>query len=96
MHIESSGGIGSFSQMLCRYETKIVAACPVDSKPDVYDATFESDDTIRCEAIIAACGKYATEAAYQEAITADLARELRCRVVTVGYHSGVKTTVSAP
>lgn len=82
--------------MQCRYETRIVAACPVDSKPDVYDATFESDDTIRCEDILNAIGKFATEKAYQESITSDLARELRCKVTTVGYHSGVKTTVIAP
>lgn len=82
--------------MECRYETRIVAACPVDSKPDVYEATFESDDTIRCEAILDAIGKYATEKAYQEVITAELARELRCRVTTIGYHSGVRTTVIAP
>lgn len=82
--------------MRCTYETRIVAACPVDAKPDVYDATFESDDTIRCEDIIAAIGKYATEKAFQEVITVELARELRCRVTTVGYHSGVKTTVVAP
>lgn len=82
--------------MICRYETKIVAACPVDDKPDVYDATFESDDTIRCEAIIEAIGRWATEKAYQEIITAELARSLRCRVTTIGYHSGIKTTVVAP
>jgi len=82
--------------MLCKYETRIVAACPVDDKPDLYEATFESDDTIRCEDILKAIGRWATEKAYQEVITAELARELRCRVVTVGYHSGVKTTVSAP
>lgn len=82
--------------MLCKYETRIVAACPVDDKPDVYDATFESDDTIRCEDILSAIGRWATEKAYQETITAELARSLRCRVTTVGYHSGIKTTVSAP
>jgi hypothetical protein len=82
--------------MICTYQTRIVAACPVDDKPDVYDATFISDDTIRCEDILAAVARYATEKAYQEIITADLSRELRCRVITVGFHSGVKTTVEAP
>jgi hypothetical protein len=82
--------------MHCKYEMKIVAACPVDSKPDIYEATFESDDTIQVEQIIAAVGKYATEKAYQEVITADLARQLRCKVTTLGHHSGVKTTVVAP
>jgi len=82
--------------MQCRYETRIVAQCPVDGGADVYEATFESDDTIRCEEILAAIGKLATERVYQEAITASLARDLRCKVTTVGYHSGVKTTVVAP
>jgi len=82
--------------MICKYETRIVAACPTDGKPDVYDATFISDDTIQCERILDATQKYATEKAFQEIITADLARELRCKVITVGYHSGVKTTVEAP
>jgi hypothetical protein len=82
--------------MICRYETRIVALCPVDSGNDIYDAVFEAEDTIRCEDIVEAIGRYATEKAYQEVITADLARRLRCKVTTVGYHSGVKTTVSAP
>lgn len=82
--------------MICKYETRIVAACPVDDKPDVYEATFISDDTVQVERILEAVAKYATEKAYQEIITADLARQLRCRVITVGYHSGVKTTVEAP
>lgn len=84
------------TSMICKYETRIIAACPVDKQPDVYDATFISDDTIKCELILEAIGPYATESAYQEVITADLARKLRCRVITVGYHSGVKTTVEAP
>jgi hypothetical protein len=82
--------------MLCRYELRIVAACPVDNGNDVYETVVESDDTIRVEDILEAVGRYATEKAYQEVITADLARRLRCRVTTVGYHSGVKTTVIAP
>jgi hypothetical protein len=82
--------------MICRYETRILAACPADGLPDVYEATFISDDTIQCERILEAVAKYATEKMFQEQITADLARELRCKVITVGYHSGVKTTVEAP
>ncbi len=37
--------------MICKYEARIVAACPEDGKPDVYDATFISEDTIKCERI---------------------------------------------
>lgn len=68
----------------------------MDGGPDIYEAVFESDDTIRCEDILNEIGKFATEKAFQEAITANLARRLRCKVTTVGYHSGVKTTVVAP
>lgn len=82
--------------MICKYETTIVAACPSDGKPDVYEATFISDDTIMCERILEATRGWATVKAFQETMTADLARELRCKVITVGYHSGVKTTVEAP
>lgn len=82
--------------MICTYETRIIAACPMDGGPDVYEATFTSDDTIKCEAILEAIAPYAVEKAFQEQITADLARKLRCTVKTVGFHSGVKTTVIAP
>lgn len=82
--------------MLCRYETRIVAACPVDDRPDVYEAVFESETTILVEDIIKAISKYATEKAYQEQITSDLARDLRCKVSTTGFHSGIKTSVVAP
>lgn len=84
------------AQMICRYETRLVAACPVDDKPDVYDVTFESADTIPVERILEAMQPYAERKAYQEDITAELARELKCHVTSVGYHSGVKTTVQAP
>lgn len=82
--------------MICKYEITIVAACPTDSKPDIYEATFISDKVIMCEAILDAIKPYATEKIYQERLTAELARELKCRVSTVGHHSGVKTTVDAP
>ena len=82
--------------MKCTYDTRIVAACPVDDRPDVYEVTLESDGTIEVERILAAIARYATEKKFQEDITAELARELRCNVRTVGWHSGVKTTVIAP
>ena len=82
--------------MICRYETRIVAACPVDDRADVYDATFESEACIAVEDIVAAIKPYAERKAFQETITEELARLLKCRVVTIGYHSGVRTTVQAP
>jgi hypothetical protein len=82
--------------VICRYETRIVAACPVDDRPDVYDVTFEAAGTIPCEEIVAAVARFADRKVYQEDITAGLARDLRCKVTTVGFHSGIKTTVIAP
>lgn len=82
--------------MICTYQTRIIATCPTDGRPDVYEATLVSEATIEVERILEAIAPYATEAAFQEGITASLARALRCKVVTVGYHSGVKTTVEAP
>lgn len=82
--------------MICTYETRISAACPMDGQPDIYEATFTSENTIKCEDILEAIAPYAVEKAFQEQITSDLARKLRCTVKTVGYHSGVKTTVIAP
>lgn len=82
--------------MICVYEARISAACPMDGKPDIYEATFTSEETIKCEDILEAIAPYAVEKAFQEQITADLARKLRCKVQTVGYHSGIKTTVVAP
>lgn len=82
--------------MRCRYETQIVAACPVDDRPDVYEAVFESEGCIKVEDILAAIAPWRERKAFQETITEDLARTLKCRVTTVGFHSGIKTTVEAP
>lgn len=82
--------------MKCRYSLKIRCACPVDEGQDVYDAIFESDGMLKVEDIIDAVLAYNTVAAFQEDITRSLARKLGCRVTTFGYHSGVRTEVSAP
>lgn len=82
--------------MLCRYEVTIQAACPVDDAGDVYACVIESPAFVKVEDIIEAVEQYKKEKRYQEEITADLARHLRCRVTTVGFHSGIKTTVVAP
>lgn len=82
--------------MHCRYETFVRAACPVDSRADLYEATFESDRTIPVEVILKAIEECEPRKAFQEDIAADLARTLKCKVTLVGHHSGVKTTVIAP
>lgn len=82
--------------MLCRYEVTIRAACPVDEAGDVYDCVIESPAIVKVEDILDAVAAYQKRPAFQEDITSDLARTLRCKVTTVGFHSGVKTTVVAP
>lgn len=82
--------------MICKYETRLVAACPVDDRPDVYEMLFESAETIQVEDIIAELSPYMGRKVFQEDITSELARKLKCKVTSVGWHSGIKTTVIAP
>jgi hypothetical protein len=63
---------------------------------DVYEAEFESSTMVKVEDILDALRPFENEAAFQEAVTASLARSLGCKVTTIGEHSGVKTVVVAP
>lgn len=71
----------------------IEASCPVDNKLDVYECTIEASRTIPVEDILKATADLPK--AFQEDITATLARTLGATVRTVGWHSGVKTEVVA-
>lgn len=82
--------------MKCRYETRLVAACPANGDVDLYFVAVESDAMVPCERILEEVRKLTGVRRYQEDITSVLAEALACRVTTVGYHSGVKTTVEAP
>jgi hypothetical protein len=82
--------------MICRYALTIRCACPVDARPDVYRAEFESSTMIKVEDILAAVQPFQTNAAFQEDLTATLARQLGCQVKTIGWHSGVETIAVAP
>ena len=80
--------------MKVTYETQIVGQCPEDDSTDIYHASFEAEEMVRIEDIQAAIAELPGGAVYQEVLTQDLARSLpNCKVTTVGYHSGVKTTV---
>lgn len=81
--------------MLVKHTFQITARCPVDQGPDVYDATVEARRVIRVEDIIEAVRELTAEPDYQENITAALARRLGATVTTVGYHSGIRTEVTA-
>lgn len=73
------------------YETRFSRKCPVN--PDVtdhYDLIVEAEFT-PVERILAGIDAL-PEKGFQEDLTKELAAILQCKVTTVGYHSGVKTT----
>lgn len=81
--------------MISRYEIIVRAICPVNLCVDCYDVTVESPHTIMVERLIDFALSCADKKETQEDITAALAKEFGCKVTSVGYHSGVKTTVVA-
>lgn len=82
--------------MLCRYELKLRAICPIHECEDVYDVIVESAQCIYVEKLLEFTSACATRKETQEAITESMARAfLNCRVTTIGYHSNVKVTVVA-
>ena len=73
----------------------VQARCPVDSQLDTYEATFTASRVVKVEDILAAIKRVANRKVFQEDLTCQLARELGMSVTTIGYHSGVRTEVSA-
>lgn len=82
--------------MRITHETRFASVCPVDGSEDIYDLAVECDRTIPVEEVLEAL-KVVREKGpmFQEDITEWLAARLRTTVTTVGFHSGVKTTVTA-
>ncbi len=82
--------------MICRYEMKLRAVCPIHECLDEYDLTIESSECIFVEKLLEFAAACQTKKETQEQITASFAAQFpNVRVTTVGYHSNVKTTVSA-
>lgn len=79
--------------MTCVYELEAVCACPVDKAPDYYRVTVRAGRCIPVEDILKAV-KAGADEQYQEAFTEALSRALGAEVQTVGFHSGVKATVT--
>jgi hypothetical protein len=75
------------------YRLEITAVCPLDKKADVYRCEVQASRTILVEDILAAVKTATKRPAYQEEICTDLHRELACRVILIGLHSGVETEV---
>ncbi len=82
--------------MLCRYELKLRAICPIHDCDDVYDLIVESAHCIYVEELLKFVAECRTRKETQEEITESLAKQWpNCRITTIGYHSNVKTTVIA-
>lgn len=80
--------------MNVRHELIIHGLCPVNGNFDTYEVMIETSTIVKAEDILAAV-KGLPQPSLQEDITQGLAAALGCRVTTIGYHSGVKTTCSA-
>lgn len=80
------------------YEVEVRAQCPVnDGDTDLYLFTIESTELIEVEKIVAFIKANANKKKiFQEALTQRCAVALGATVTSVGYHSGVKVTCSAP
>ena len=79
--------------MRVTYSLKVQAICPVDKKNDTYQIDIVADRAIPVEDILRLT-KDRPEA-YQETITENLARLLGAKVISTGFHSGVKTVCKA-
>lgn len=77
------------------YELEATGFCPVDDLGDRYEITVRSTTPIPVERILVEVEKLRTTKIYQEEYTLRLARALQARVVSVGWHSGVKTICEA-
>lgn len=77
--------------MLVKHHFTVTAICPVDLKPDHYEAVVECSCVVKVEDILAAVEGLKGRCIFQEALTQELARLLGAKVTTAGYHSGVKT-----
>lgn len=69
----------------------VTGTCPVDHKPDRYEAVIECTNTVKVEDIVREAGALQAQPMFQEDLTQALARALGAKVTTIGYHSGVKT-----
>lgn len=81
--------------MYVKHEFKIKANCPVDGEGDIYDAVFEPVGMVFVEDIRAILEEAKTSKVPQEELTLEIARRLGGTLTTVGWHSGIKTTVVA-
>jgi hypothetical protein len=78
--------------MRAEHVLTIHCRCPKNERLDEYELTVISHDLIYVEDILATVKELAAEPTFQEVLTERLAERLGAAVITVGYHSGVRTT----
>ncbi len=80
------------------YEIQVRAQCPVNpSDTDLYAFTLESETLIEVEKIVAFFKAHAgAKEQFQEALTQMCAVTLGAKTTSVGVHSGVRVTCTAP
>lgn len=78
------------------HEFRMSALCPIDGTVDYYQVTLAvGDRLVHVEDVLDVARSYADQTLFQEWLTARLASDLGGDVTTVGFHSGVRTTVTA-
>lgn len=80
------------------YEVEVRAQCPVNaSDTDLYQFTIRSQSLIPVEKIAAFFKRNAgRRKVFQEALTQQCAVTLGAKVTSIGWHSGIKVTSTAP
>ena len=82
--------------MICRYEFKLRATCPIHDCKDEYDCIVESAEQIYVEKLLEFAAACRGTRETQEQITSTFAEQFpNCRITTIGYHFNVKVTVTA-
>jgi hypothetical protein len=78
--------------MRTSYHLTVESRCPVNASIDVYETVVESTGLIKVEDILSTVQRItALGPIFQEDLTRQLAERLGARVITTGYHLGVKT-----
>lgn len=84
--------------MLNRYSYQVRAQCPVNpTDTDLYQFVIESEAIIEVERIVTFFEKNAgAQRVFQESLTHQCAVTLGAKVISTGWHSGVKVECIAP
>lgn len=77
---------------MTRMELTATCSCPVDDGLDVYEVTIVTSRIIPVETVKSVIEIQGNTKQFQELFTSNVARELGVKVITVGWHSGIKTT----